>query len=226
MVARIVLVGVALGALALWASRSSARPLDLPAPGLALSTGPFGELLQGVGDAGAELLATAEELLPLGPSPDEVLAMSSELNVQAFLRMIRVAEGTSGPLGYNTMFGGGTFDDFSDHPRIVNTATFNNGKTVSSSAAGAYQFLARTWDGAASALGLLDFSPANQDAAAVYLIKRRGALDDVREGRFSDAVRKCAKEWASLPGSPYGQPTISADRALALFQSFGGVALA
>jgi muramidase (phage lysozyme) len=58
-----------------------------------------------------------------------------------------------------------------------------------STAAGAFQFLSRTWDECAKALGLTDFSPASQDLAAVFLIDRRKALDDVLAGRFDEAVR-------------------------------------
>lgn len=126
----------------------------------------------------------------------------ADANLQAFQRMIRYAEGTAGANGYRTMFGGRLFDSYADHPRkywpYANTTT---------SAAGAYQILERTWDEVKAALGLPDFSPASQDAAAAYLIRRRGALGDVYAGRFAEAVRKCNKEWASLPGSPYGQPT-------------------
>ena len=86
-----------------------------------------------------------------------------------------------------------------------------------STAAGAYQFLARVWDETARIMGLGDFSPGNQDLAAVGRIAARGALPDVLAGRFESAVRKCAWEWASLPGSPYGQPTISMERAKAIY---------
>ncbi|MFL6675884.1 MAG: glycoside hydrolase family 104 protein [Massilia sp.] len=124
--------------------------------------------------------------------------------VWAFLQLIRAGEGTTGPDGYRTMFGGGLFASYADHPRRAITRG-----SITSTAAGAYQFLSRTWDEMASAYGLADFSPANQDVAAVGLIKRRGALADVLAGRFRDAIDKCSKEWASLPGSPYGQPTLS-----------------
>lgn len=126
-------------------------------------------------------------------------------NVQAFLRTIRVAEGTAGGNGYSMLFGGDTFSGFADHPRVLVTRT-SNGKPITSSAAGAYQILRRTWDGVRAKLGLPDFSPASQDRAAVELIRQRGALADVRAGRFADAINKCRKEWASLPGAGYGQP--------------------
>ncbi len=93
---------------------------------------------------------------------------------------------------------------------------------VWSTAAGAYQFLSRTWDECRAALNLPDFSPDSQDKAAVFLIRRRKALDDVIAGRFEEAVRKCNLEWASLPGSPYGQPTKTMARARAVYERFGG----
>lgn len=126
-------------------------------------------------------------------------------NVKAFLRVIRDCEGTSGEDGYRTMFGGDLFDDFADHPRRPITKMLG-GKLLTSTAAGAYQFLKGTWDECRKALSLPDFSPASQDRGALFLIERRGALQDVIAGRLEDAVAKCAREWASLPGSPYGQP--------------------
>jgi muramidase (phage lysozyme) len=128
----------------------------------------------------------------------------SDSQVQAFLWLIRTGEGTTGPNGYRTMFGGSTFADMSDHPRRAITRS-----GMTSTAAGAYQFLSRTWDEMAAKYDLVDFSPASQDVAAVGLIKRRGALADVLAGRFRAAIQKCNKEWASLPGSPYGQPTLT-----------------
>lgn len=138
-------------------------------------------------------------------------------NVAAFLRVIRAGESGQDESAYRVMFGGSRFDSFADHPRITNTAS-----GYTSTAAGAYQFLSKTWDECAKALSLPDFSPESQDLAAVYLIKRRGALDDVIAGRLDDAIQKCAKEWASLPGSPYGQPTRTLDQARATYLEYGG----
>ena len=42
--------------------------------------------------------------------------------------------------GYNTLFGGDQFSDFSDHPRILKEFTETNGKKNKTSAAGRYQF--------------------------------------------------------------------------------------
>jgi len=147
---------------------------------------------------------------------------SANANVQAFLKMLRHGEGTTDEDGYRRMFGGKLFDSFADHPRQPQTATFKGGNTLTSSAAGAYQFLTRTWDGLVKQNGFTDFSPANQDLGAIALIQGRKALDDVVAGRFDAAVMKCNKEWASLPGSPYGQPTTTAQKARDLYTEAGG----
>ncbi|CAG4928255.1 glycoside hydrolase family 24 protein [Paraburkholderia saeva] len=141
----------------------------------------------------------------------------SDPNVQAFLTLIRTGEGTTGPNGYRTLYGGGLFTSYADHPPGTVTAS-----GITSSAAGAYQILAGTWAEIKLAYSLPDFSPASQDIAAVALIKRRGALADVEAGRFDAAIAKCAKEWASLPGSPYGQPTLTLDRAHQVLADAGG----
>ena len=136
---------------------------------------------------------------------------------RAFLDTIAFAEGTQNPDGYRTMFTGAKFEGFDRHPDIVNES---NG--LSSTAAGRYQFLTTTWD----SLNLPDFSPENQDTGAIELIRRRGALPDVQAGNFETAVNKVALEWASMPGSPYGQPTKTMDElrevylaALAIYDS-------
>lgn len=142
-------------------------------------------------------------------------------NLRAFLAVIRAGEGTADAEGYRRHFGGELFDSFADHPRRAITKTLA-GKPLTSTAAGAYQFLSRTWDDCARRLQLPDFSPASQDTAAEFLIKRRGALDDVLAGRVEQAIAKCAREWASLPGSPYGQPVKTMAQCLATYARHGG----
>ncbi len=138
-------------------------------------------------------------------------------NAIAFLHVIRAGETSHEDSAYSMLFGGDAFDGFADHPRkLIKKSGYN------STAAGAYQFLSRTWDECAKALDLPDFSPRSQDVAALFLIRRRGALDDVLAGRVREAIAKCAKEWASLPGSPYGQPTKTMAQALDVYQQFGG----
>lgn len=136
--------------------------------------------------------------------------------IQAFLATIRAGEGTAGPMGYQTMFGGGIFTDFSDHPRQVICRTVNGGR-LCSSAAGAYQFLRSTWDRIAARLSLPDFSPTCQDVAALELIREKGAIDDIKAGRFEIAVSKCRKVWASMPGAGYGQPEVAMAKYRAIY---------
>lgn len=143
-------------------------------------------------------------------------------NVRAFLDMLAYSEGTSGPDGYRTLFGGGLFESYLDHPRQYFPFTDGAGRTLKTSAAGRYQFLARTWDELAKKLGLADFRPSNQDAAALELIRQRGALDDVKSGRVSQAVAKCSKIWASLPGAGYSQPERKLASLLTAYRGAGG----
>lgn len=129
-------------------------------------------------------------------------SLLSSANVKAFLALIKYTEGA----GYQTLFGGEKFISFDDHPRRSITKKLG-GRPITSTAAGAYQFLSRTWDECVVACSLDDFSPVSQDIAALYLIDRRRALDAVIEADWKTAIERCNREWASLPGSPYGQPT-------------------
>ncbi len=130
-------------------------------------------------------------------------------NRQAFLRMLRVSEGTAGQGGYNALFGwpakGRSFFGYADHPRQFFPYTDKAGKAIKTSAAGAYQITATTFDDVAPRLGISDFTPASQDAIALELIRQRGGLADIDAGRFESAVSKVRRVWASLPGAGYGQ---------------------
>jgi muramidase (phage lysozyme) len=152
----------------------------------------------------------------------ELIGLLDDANVRAFLAVIRAGEGTADEAGYRRHFGGRLFDSFADHPRVSITAGLGRHQ-YTSTAAGAYQFLARTWDGLVRQYGFDDFEPATQDIAAVALIDGRKALDDVLAGRFAQAVAKCAREWASLPGSPYGQPTRTMAQAEEVYRLAGGL---
>ena len=150
--------------------------------------------------------ATAGAAAPvnnLGVAGQATSSQNSTLSprVRAFLDVIAHAEGAE----YNSIFGDsrgqGSLTDLSRHPnRVVRKGGY------SSSAAGRYQFLSDTWNELRQQLNLTDFSPATQDLAAVQLLRRRGALQNVEAGNFEQAITQCNREWASLPGSPYGQP--------------------
>lgn len=138
------------------------------------------------------------------------LGLSRQPNMRKFLDMLSASEGTT-KHGYFTMFGGTRLNSLRDHPRYTVPFTQKDGKKNASSAAGRYQFVQKTWTGVANALGLKDFSPRSQEIAAVYLIKRRGALKDVLQGNWDAAIKKTGKEWASLYTAPkkYQQHTRS-----------------
>ncbi len=156
-------------------------------------------------------------------------------NINAFLWMIRVAEGTDGPNGYRMMFGKALFTSWADHPRRAVQFVNKLGKKLWTSAAGAYQFMAispttggkktsvNTWDRLKAKLGLPDFSPDSQDAAAVELIREAGALADVIAGRFDQAVNKVRGIWASMPGAGQAQREVALAELRGAFVRAGGV---
>lgn len=143
-----------------------------------------------------------------------------EARIRAFLRLIRVGEGTVGTDAYDRLFGGQSFikdfgRNYNDHPRILITKSNKAGKEYKSSATGAYQIMQYVWDDPAiiklrETHKITDISPKMQDRYAIAIIKdRRNALLDIMNGEIEIAIGKCNKEWASLPGSPYGQPTLT-----------------
>lgn len=187
---------------------------------------------QAQGGPGLDLAAAlaAFDISPyMQPEPMNSTPERQAANVGAFLWAIRSAEGTAGPQGYRTMFGGDLFTSWADHPRTPHR--FGNLWTT---AAGAFQFMAvsplpgggttrvDTWDRIRARLGLPDFSPASQDAAAVELIREAGALADVQAGRFDSAVSKVRRIWASLPGAGYSQPEKSLPYLRAAYADAGG----
>lgn len=118
--------------------------------------------------------------------------------------------GTEAP-GYNALYGGGSFADYSAHPNrgIPIRSGPNQGKL--STAAGRYQFTFTTWERARAALNLPDFSPQSQDRAAWWLAqddyrRNSGGRDLAADLRSGDpAVRSgigrfLSPTWTSLPG--------------------------
>ena len=140
---------------------------------------------------------------------------------RALLNTIRYAEGTwknGRDLGYRILYGGGQFEDLSRHPERVVV------KRYSSAAAGAYQFLPTTWQEVAQRLELPSFAPEHQDQAALHLVKKRGALQEIdRNGLTKAAMNRLAPEWASFPThagqSAYGQPVKSHAELVAFYKS-------
>lgn len=189
------------------------------------ASGEFTQEIQMVAEMDGTYKNVQEEK-PATPAPvDTPVAIVGETadsaaRIRAFLAMIRFCEGTLGDGGYSTLFGYSKFSGFDDHPRIViDTPNY------SSSAAGAYQIIQKTWDWISnspskySAL-LNDFSPATQDIAGWCLLDYRKALPAIRAGRIEEALNLCKLEWASLPGSTYGQPTKKLSDALNAYNKY------
>lgn len=172
-----------------------------------------------------EITNTAGDIFMTTPSNDG--------NRAAFLYMLRVSEGTAGERGYNTQVGYTYFDDFSTHPALAGwrglplsaemCAGAGLGPGCVSTAAGAYQITKPTYKRVAANLGISDFSPGAQDAIAIELIREKGALVDIDNGNFADAVYKVRKVWASLPGAGYGQGERNLATLQDAFVSAGGV---
>ncbi|WP_429419965.1 glycoside hydrolase family 24 protein [Pseudomonas plecoglossicida] len=128
-------------------------------------------------------------------------------NVLAFLDMLAWSEGTStikaSDDGYNVLVGGQLFAGYDNHPRVLVPLPRYK---ISSTAAGRYQFLARTWDAIVKNYGFKGrFIPEAQDLAAIKLLTECGALPLIKAGRIQEAIAKAAPIWASLPGAGYGQ---------------------
>lgn len=111
-------------------------------------------------------------------------------NLKSFLEVIGASEGAD----YDTIVGGSKMGSFDKHPNKVGLVTGDGPST----AAGKYQITNRTWKSLHHG-GNAEFTPENQDAAAIELLKRRGAWSDVLAGNWDAAVGKLGNEWQSLP---------------------------
>lgn len=149
-------------------------------------------------------------------------------NRMAFLTMIAHSEIGKDLLvvsddGYNVIVGSTVlhpdlFTSYKDHPRKLVRLS----PTLSSTAAGRYQLLARYFDTYKSSLGLPDFSPSSQDAIAIQQIRECHALGDVDGGNFESAIKKIAHIWASMPEAGYGQHQNEMASLQAVYVAAGG----
>jgi muramidase (phage lysozyme) len=120
--------------------------------------------------------------------------------------IVAFAEGTQDYSndGYDVLFSHRLFTNCGSHPNIC--VPFRRGNTCST-AAGRYQFLKRTWDGAARARGLTSFEPESQEVAMTYLVRAWGVVvpqnRPMTVSEFSNAMVKMSPGWASLPNANY-----------------------
>jgi muramidase (phage lysozyme) len=157
-----------------------------------------------------------QKLKPI-PEPKTPEQLLGDCRISAMLVALATAEGTAADAdgGYGRGVGGTvlkspnnpalvgqtnvTITDFSQHPNILVQVNAN----LTSTAAGRYQFLYGTWSG----LNLGDFGSHNQNVGAVMLLQQVGSIKPLLKGNVAQAVSNANGTWASLPGSPYGQPT-------------------
>ena len=144
-------------------------------------------------------------------------------NAQALLDTIAYAEGTSGPRGYDTWFGGRTDMDISSMTindvvaeqkrRLANGEASYGGYT--SAAVGRYQMMEPEVFAVKAGLDPAKdiFSPANQDKMAIagYMKGQARLTDEEINGPITrELIAKIAPVWASLPmmngRSRYNQP--------------------
>ena len=159
---------------------------------------------------------------------------SISANLNAFLDTITFSELGAGLItpetdnGYKVIVGSTPkhpilMPTYADHPRKVIEAR----PGIYSTAAGAYQILARFFDAYKAQLSLPDFSPVSQDRIAIQLIRECHALPWVEAGYIAQALYACSSRWASLPRhsgdehGAYGQGANHIEGLLSVYRSFG-----
>jgi muramidase (phage lysozyme) len=160
----------------------------------------------------AQSVSLSDQLAAQGRGEYRFGVVNGTIPAEGRALLDRIAMGESAGR-YNIRYGGGVdkaFDNYADHPRIAEPITSGPDVGKTSTAAGRYQFIAPTWDAEAKKLGLKDFSPANQDAAAWDLAQTeykartgKDLLTVLRSGDKAaiDAVpRALSGQWSSLPG--------------------------
>lgn len=133
--------------------------------------------------------------------------------MRAMLRLIKWEE--NGPVSddtaYHARFGGR--DPMSDADMLnyePKPEYFRfDGRLEPFTAAGAYQILGDTWRRISKILGTSDFTPENQDRAAIVLIDEYRAEGDVEAGRLRQAINKLKGQWVSLPGGTQSHTSIA-----------------
>lgn len=137
------------------------------------------------------------------PSPQQ--ASLGDGTIPAYgVTLLNAIAGTESP-GYDVMNGGQRFTDMSRHPLAKGQAA----KGGTTSASGRYQFVRGTWERAAKALGLKDFSPASQDRAAWWLAQQdykantgRSLDADLQSGNVEAVRRGLSSTWRGLADNP------------------------
>lgn len=136
------------------------------------------------------------------------------INVKIFLALLQRTEGTDKYTDPYIVRYGGSFVT----PNLPHDGKKITAGAYTSSAVGAYQFLFNTWKAIHSGQNPA-MTPERQDTAAITLIKQAGAYENIINSEWETAIKKTNKIWASLPGSPYGQPTFKIEKALTFIKN-------
>mgnify|MGYP001570953341 CR=1 FL=1 len=151
-----------------------------------------------------------------GEFGEDVMSQNEQQNLSAFLALIRQVESNN---DYQALVMGGSFSDFSDHPALLGWDGVRMPDGRLTTAAGAYQITRTTWKDLGGAAKYGSFDPVAQDAAAVDLLRRRGALTLVKLGQYDGVVARLTNEWeafarilaGTFPVTPEGAKTIYAE---------------
>lgn len=164
------------------------------------------------------------------PDKKFLIELSKKAEVKAFLDLLAYGEGTSYHVGVKNKtdqyrialcnegekIKNRKIITFGDHPRVRCCSPIG-GRIICGTAAGRYMFLQRTWDWVKDCIGLRDFSPTNQDLAAIFLLVDSGAMDEILKNNIRAAIAKASRFWAPLPGNSYKQPQQKMSELLAVY---------
>lgn len=155
-----------------------------------------------------------------------LIALSKDVRVKAFLDLLAHGEGTSyhpnvkiSTDQYRISFcNKGKLSSFKDHPREKCCNPVGS-RIICATAAGRYMFLEKTWDWVKDRIELRDFSPANQDLAAVFLLVISGAMQEILHNNIKGAIAKASRFWAPMPGNMYNQPQTKESELLGVYNN-------
>ena len=149
----------------------------------------------------------------------------NEVNVKAFLKVIRYAETKyEDDRAYYVMYGGKTFTDTSTHPlptskaKEIRDQCNPHGKIHTP--AGAYQITYDTWSELHN-IGLApDFSKYSQDRCAIHIMQDCHVMNDLMIGDIKKVLNNhnLRGRWSSLPGA--SQQQIDMDTAIRKFHQY------